>query len=61
LQTLKEQSHYQWILIDLPHGHSPLTRKLLGLCDHTLAIVKPPEPGIGDNPGQQRHARERGD
>ncbi|KKY81298.1 MULTISPECIES: cellulose biosynthesis protein BcsQ [Leclercia] len=41
LQTLKARSHYQWILIDLPHGHSPLTRALVELCDHTLAIVKP--------------------
>lgn len=41
LQALKEKSHYQWILLDLPHGHSPLTRKLVALCDHTLTIIKP--------------------
>lgn len=41
LHLLKEKSHYQWILLDLPHGHDPLTRQLVELCDHTLTIVKP--------------------
>nr|WP_318383484.1 cellulose biosynthesis protein BcsQ [uncultured Enterobacter sp.] len=41
LQTLKTQSHYQWILVDLPNGHTPLTRMILEQCDSTLTIVKP--------------------
>lgn len=40
LQLLKEKGHYQWILLDLPHGFSPFTRQLVEQCDHSLAIVK---------------------
>ncbi|MDR2263125.1 MAG: cellulose biosynthesis protein BcsQ [Enterobacter asburiae] len=39
LERLKEQSHYQWILLDLPHGYTPLTRQLISHCDHILSIV----------------------
>lgn len=39
LQSLKEKSHYQWILLDLPHGAATLTRQLLAKCDHVLSIV----------------------
>ncbi|NMJ17151.1 cell division protein, partial [Salmonella enterica subsp. enterica serovar Anatum] len=31
---------YSWILLDLPYGASPLTRQLVSLCDHTLAIAQ---------------------
>lgn len=41
LQTLKAQSHYQWILVDLPHGQSPLSRLILEQCDRVLTIVRP--------------------
>lgn len=41
LTTLKTHSHYQWILIDIPHGHSPVTRMILEHCDSTLVVVKP--------------------
>ncbi|MGY5954884.1 cellulose biosynthesis protein BcsQ [Kosakonia sp. BK9b] len=41
LQALKTQHHYQWVLIDLPHGYSPLARLFIEHCDHTLTIVKP--------------------
>ncbi|MEZ6877056.1 cellulose biosynthesis protein BcsQ [Enterobacter sp. KBR-315C3_2022] len=39
LQSLKEQGHYQWILLDLPHGAASLTRQLMAQCDRVLAIV----------------------
>ena len=39
LQRLKEKGHYQWILLDLPHGYAPLTRQLIAQCDHILSIV----------------------
>ncbi|WP_318385471.1 cellulose biosynthesis protein BcsQ [Enterobacter sp.] len=41
LQTLRSQTHYKWILVDIPHGHSPLARMILEHCDSTLVIVKP--------------------
>lgn len=41
LQAWQNQSHYQWVLIDLPHGLSALTRPLVELCDHTLTVIKP--------------------
>ncbi|EPC5664149.1 cellulose biosynthesis protein BcsQ [Citrobacter koseri] len=40
LRELKESRRYSWILLDLPHGVSPLTQQLVSLCDHTLAEVK---------------------
>ncbi|HIF4664033.1 TPA: cellulose biosynthesis protein BcsQ [Citrobacter koseri] len=40
LRGLKESRRYSWILLDLPHGVSPLTQQLVSLCDHTLAVVK---------------------
>lgn len=39
LQSLKEKGHYQWILVDLPHGAGTLTRQLIAQCDHVLSIV----------------------
>ncbi|MEI9539274.1 cellulose biosynthesis protein BcsQ [Enterobacter cancerogenus] len=39
LQRLKEQGHYRWIVLDLPHGSDPLTRQLITQCDHVLSIV----------------------
>jgi len=39
LQSLKESGHYQWILLDLPHGAASLTRQLLAQCDHVLSIA----------------------
>ncbi|WP_253381209.1 cellulose biosynthesis protein BcsQ [unidentified bacterial endosymbiont] len=39
LQQLKAQSHYRWILLDLPHGAASLTRHLMAQCDHVLSIV----------------------
>ncbi|MGY5369740.1 cellulose biosynthesis protein BcsQ [Enterobacter oligotrophicus] len=39
LQQLKEKGHYQWILLDLPHGVDPFTRQLIAQCDHILSIV----------------------
>ncbi|WLI78071.1 cellulose biosynthesis protein BcsQ [Kosakonia sp. H02] len=41
LQTLKTQQHYPWILIDLPHGVSPLARQFIEQCDHVFTVVKP--------------------
>ncbi|MGP3590681.1 cellulose biosynthesis protein BcsQ [Vagococcus sp. WN89Y] len=41
VRTLQSQSHYQWVLIDLPHGFSSLTRPFIELCDHTLTVIKP--------------------
>lgn len=41
LQALKTQQRYQWVLVDLPHGCSPLARQFLEYCDHALAVVKP--------------------
>lgn len=40
LQLLREKSHYQWILLDLPASPSPLTRQLTDRCDRTLTIVQ---------------------
>lgn len=40
-QTLQSQQRYNWVLVDLPHGVSPLTRQFLDHCDHTLVVVKP--------------------
>lgn len=40
LRERKESRRYSWILLDLPHGVSPLTQQLVSLCDHTLAVVK---------------------
>ena len=40
LRELKESRRFSWILLDLPHGVSPLTQQLVSLCDHTLAVVK---------------------
>ncbi len=39
LQRLKAQGHYQWILLDLPHGYAPLTRQLIEQCDHMLSVA----------------------
>lgn len=39
IQALKASGRYSWILLDLPYGESPLTRQLVSLCDHTLAIA----------------------
>ncbi|MCL6743062.1 cellulose biosynthesis protein BcsQ [Kosakonia sp. R1.Fl] len=41
LQALKTQQSYQWVLIDLPHGASPLTRQFVAQCDHLFTVVKP--------------------
>ncbi|MGK9175832.1 cellulose biosynthesis protein BcsQ [Yokenella regensburgei] len=41
LHTLQSQHHYSWVLVDLPHGFSALTRQFLAHCDHTLVVVKP--------------------
>ncbi|XTZ38593.1 cellulose biosynthesis protein BcsQ [Salmonella enterica] len=41
LQTLKTQHHYQWVLVDLLHGVSPLTNQFIAQCDHILTIVRP--------------------
>lgn len=40
IQALKASGRYSWILLDLPYGVSPLTRQLVSLCDHTLAIAR---------------------
>lgn len=40
-QTLKTQQQYHWVLIDLPHGFSPLTRQFIAQCDHVFTIIKP--------------------
>ncbi|EAB7867508.1 cellulose biosynthesis protein BcsQ [Salmonella enterica subsp. enterica serovar Leoben] len=40
IQALKASGRYSWILLDLPYGTSPLTRQLVSLCDHTLAIAQ---------------------
>ncbi|EAW8145243.1 cellulose biosynthesis protein BcsQ [Salmonella enterica subsp. enterica] len=40
IQALKASGCYSWILLDLPYGASPLTRQLVNLCDHTLAIAQ---------------------
>lgn len=40
IQALKASGRYSWILLDLPYGASPLTRQLVSLCDHTLAIAR---------------------
>ena len=39
-EALKASGRYSWILLDLPYGESPLTRQLVSLCDHTLAIAQ---------------------
>lgn len=41
LQAAKTQQHYQWVLIDLPHGFSPLARQFVAQCDHVFSIIKP--------------------
>lgn len=41
LHTLDDSDNWQWILIDLPAGYSPLNHALLPLCEHTLTIVTP--------------------
>ncbi|ELV4552675.1 cellulose biosynthesis protein BcsQ [Salmonella enterica] len=40
IQALKASGRYSWILLDLPYGALPLTRQLVSLCDHTLAIAQ---------------------
>ncbi|EMZ2569261.1 cellulose biosynthesis protein BcsQ [Salmonella enterica] len=40
IQALKASGRYSWILLDLLYGASPLTRQLVSLCDHTLAIAQ---------------------
>lgn len=40
IQALKASGRYSWILLDLPYGASPLTGRLVSLCDHTLAIAQ---------------------
>lgn len=39
-QTIKREGHYQWILLDLPHGFYPWTPSLVDLCDNMLTIVE---------------------
>ncbi|PHM95502.1 cell division protein, partial [Salmonella enterica subsp. enterica serovar Typhimurium] len=39
-QALKASGRYSWILLDLPYGALPLTRQLVSLGDHTLAIAR---------------------
>ncbi|MCE9992188.1 cellulose biosynthesis protein BcsQ [Enterobacter sp. 186315] len=39
LERLSLEGHYQWILLDLPHGNDPLTRQLISFCDHILSIA----------------------
>ncbi|WP_348226044.1 cellulose synthase operon protein YhjQ/BcsQ, partial [Salmonella enterica] len=39
-QALKARGRYSWILLDLPYGAAPLTRQLVSLCDHALAIAQ---------------------
>jgi cellulose synthase operon protein YhjQ len=41
LQLLQEKSHYQWILLDLPAGFTPLTRQFIEKCDHTITVINP--------------------
>ncbi|MCT4703328.1 cellulose biosynthesis protein BcsQ [Enterobacteriaceae bacterium H20N1] len=41
LDELKTSGRYQWILVDLPYGHDPLTRQLLSQIDNVLTVVKP--------------------
>jgi cellulose synthase operon protein YhjQ len=41
LQTVKSQQHYDWVLVDLPHGFLPLTRQFIAHCDSTIVVVKP--------------------
>lgn len=41
LQVLKTQQHYHWVLVDLPHGFSPLTRQFISQCDHVFTVIKP--------------------
>ncbi|HCM1914933.1 TPA: cellulose biosynthesis protein BcsQ [Salmonella enterica subsp. salamae serovar 28:r:e,n,z15] len=40
IQALKASGRYSWILLDLPYGASTLTRQLVSLCDHTLAVAR---------------------
>lgn len=39
IEALKASGRYSWILLDLPSDASALTRRLVSLCDHTLAIA----------------------
>lgn len=41
VQTLEREGHYQWILLDLPHGFYPWTAPLVEACHFTLTILKP--------------------
>ena len=41
LHTLKTQQHYQWVLVDLPHGVSNLARQFIEQCDHIFTVLKP--------------------
>ncbi len=41
VQTLEREGHYQWILLDLPHGFYPWTASLVEACHFTLTILKP--------------------
>lgn len=41
LDALQSQSHYQWVLFDLPHGFSSLTQPFVEMCQHTLTVIKP--------------------
>jgi hypothetical protein len=34
----ERKGHYQWMLLDLPHGYSA-DAQLIAQCDHTLSIV----------------------
>ncbi len=38
LQALKAQQRYQWVLLDLPHGYSPLARQFLEYCVRTVGL-----------------------
>lgn len=40
ISALKKSGRYSWILLDLPSDTSPVTRRWVSLCDHTLAVVK---------------------
>ncbi|EHM49977.1 cellulose biosynthesis protein BcsQ [Yokenella regensburgei] len=41
IQELHRQGHYQWILLDLPHGYEPWVSTLLEACHHVMTIVNP--------------------
>lgn len=38
--TLQHLNHYQWILLDIPHGFTPWTQSLIAACHHVLTVVR---------------------